>query len=420
MKRIAIIGAGAAGCFCAVELARRRPDLQITVYEAGRRPLAKVAVTGGGRCNLTNSFAEISDLSRAYPRGHRLMGRLFHVFNHEDTWRWFEAEGVPLILQEDQCVFPKSQDAMQIVHVLLERMRESGVLLKTGCRLNVLEAVPDGWSMTFADGSSDRADAVVITTGGSPKRSGIGFLERLGLEIVEPVPSLFTFKVPDAPRDLMGTVVHPAAVSLAGTKFHAEGPLLITDWGMSGPAILKLSSYAARHLAENGYQASLLVNWLAATAGEARALVQELGAGNPQKYLASRWPESLTSRLWTFLLERAGLRPDIRFAELGSKGLNRLADVLTADAYKIAGKAAFKEEFVTCGGVSLSEIHPNTLEAKRFPGLYLGGEVLDIDAVTGGFNLQAAWTCGHVIAVSLSDSVAFINFASKPSDHETC
>ena len=403
-RDIAIIGAGAAGCFCAVQLSRLRPDLRITVYEAGPRPLAKVAVTGGGRCNLTNSFAAITDLSQAYPRGHRLMKRLFHVFNHEDTWRWFEAEGVPLVLQDDQCVFPQSQDAMQIVRVLLERMREGGVLLRTGQRLTRLEPRDDRWELTFNEDETLTADAVVITTGGSPKPSGLAFLGPLGLEIVPPCPSLFTFKVPQSPKSLMGTVVEEAAVSLAGAKYKAVGPLLITDWGMSGPAVLKLSSYAARHLAENGYRATLLVNWLGETNDEqTRALIRSLAAGNLQKQVSSLHPDALTGRLWNFLLDRAGLRPDLRYAELGSKGLNRLAAVLTADPYEISGKAAFKEEFVTCGGVSLSEINPNTLEAKRFPGLYLAGEVLDIDAGTGGFNLQAAWTGGAVIARSLAE-----------------
>ncbi|MBR1406710.1 MAG: aminoacetone oxidase family FAD-binding enzyme [Bacteroidales bacterium] len=403
-RDIAIIGAGAAGCFCAVQLARRRPDFRITVYEAGAKPLAKVAVTGGGRCNLTNSFAAVTDLAQVYPRGHRLMKRLFHVFNHEDTWRWFEAEGVPLVLQDDQCVFPQSQDAMQIVRVLLERMREAGVTLRTGRRLTRLELRDDRWELTFNEDETLTADAVVITTGGSPKPSGLAFLVSLGLETIPPCPSLFTFKIPQAPRTLMGTVVEEAAVSLAGTRYKADGPLLITDWGMSGPAVLKLSSYAARYLSENGYRATLLVNWLGdASEDEVRERIRTLAAGYPQKQIASIHAPQLTGRLWEFLLTKAGLRPGLRYAELGSKGLNRLVAVLTADPYEIFGKAAFKEEFVTCGGISLSEINPNTLEAKRFPGLYLAGEVLDIDAVTGGFNLQAAWTGGAVIARSLAD-----------------
>jgi predicted Rossmann fold flavoprotein len=289
---------------------------------------------------------------------------------------------------------------MQIVNTLLERMRETGVRLKTGHRL---VGLAPGWRLTFADGSEEKADYVVITTGGSPRRNGLGFLDPLELEIIEPVPSLFTFKVPGAPRDLMGTVVKGVSVSLPGTKFKAGGPLLVTDWGFSGPAILRLSSYAARHLAGCGYRAPLLVNWMNDTEDSVRSLLGRFLREHPQKQLSSIYPEVLTGRLWTCLLERAQLRPDLRYAELGTKGLNRLVAVLTADPYGIEGKAAFKEEFVTCGGVSLSEINPNTLEAKRFPGLYFAGEVLDIDAVTGGFNLQAAWTGGYVIARSLAN-----------------
>ena len=409
---VAVIGAGAAGCFCAAELARLRPDFHITVYEAASRPLAKVAVTGGGRCNLTNSFADITDLAQAYPRGHRLMARLFRQFGPEDTWKWFEAVGVPLVLQEDQCVFPRSQDAMQIVRTLLGLLRDRGVAVRTGRKLVSLRPpgngtselpVRSGWRLVFEDGTIAEADAVVVTTGGSPKRSGLGFLDPLGLTVAEPVPSLFTFRIDGPVRELAGTVVPSASCLLAGTKFRASGPLLVTDWGMSGPAILKLSSYAARHLAENGYKATLLVNWLGdASDAEARERIVQGIRGQEKKLLSSVRPDVLTARLWAHLLARAELRPDLRAGELGSRGLNRLANVLTADSYAVAGRAKFKEEFVTCGGVDLSEINYNTLEAKRFPGLYFAGEVLDVDAITGGFNLQAAWTAGRVAAHSLA------------------
>ena len=401
---VAVIGAGAAGCFCAAELARLRPDIRVTIYEAGKRPLAKVAVTGGGRCNLTNSFKDITDLSQAYPRGHRLVSRLFRQFGPEDTRRWFEAAGVPLVLQEDQCIFPKSQDAMQVVRTLLALLRERDVTLRTGHRLTTLrpspsDAAPSRWVLGFEDGSQAGTDVVVVTTGGSPKRSGLRFLDALGLRIADPVPSLFTFKVDGPVRELAGTVVKDASCMIAGTRFRAEGPLLVTDWGMSGPAILKLSSHAARYLAENAYRGTLIVNWTGnATDREAAETVSRLLRGNEKKLLSSVHPGFLTGRLWTHLLSRAGIREDMRCAELGGKGLNRLAAVLTADDYSVTGRARFKEEFVTCGGADLSEIHSNTLEAKRFPGLYFAGEVMDVDAVTGGFNLQAAWSSGWVAA----------------------
>ena len=394
MKRIAVIGAGAAGCFCTAELRRLRPEFRVDVYEAGPKALAKVAITGGGRCNLTNSFEGIRSLAEAYPRGERLMKRLLRQFSQEDTWRWFESAGVPLVLQEDHCVFPRSQNAMDIVHALLRRM--DGVNLRL--RTSVKTVLPGSAGHLLVDGEA--YDAVVVTTGGAPK--GLSMLDGLDLEWVPTVPSLFTFTIlDDGLRSLMGLVVD-ASVSIPGTAFKAGGPLLITDWGLSGPAVLKLSSYAARYLHEAGYKAPISVNWLALNEAEVRGILQELADGNPRKQVTSTPPAGLQARLWNYLTIRAGLRNDIRWAELGSKGLNRLVATLTQDTYAIAGKTKFRDEFVTCGGVSLSNIDPSTLACKRYPGLYFAGEVLDIDAITGGFNLQAAWTTGYVAAQSIA------------------
>ncbi len=249
-----------------------------------------------------------------------------------------------------------------------------------------------------------RADIVIVTTGGSPKLSGLGMLDRLNLEIVPPVPSLFTFNIPGSPiRELMGTVVENASASLVGTKFKANGPLLITHWGMSGPAILKLSSYAARYLADNEYSATLSVNWLG-DAGEqdARAGIMSILKDNPQRLVLNTHPSELPSRLWAYLVSKCGVREDSRWAELGSKGMNRLVNTLINDGYQIRGKSRFKEEFVTCGGVALSNINLSTLESKTHPGLYFAGEVLDVDAITGGFNLQAAWSMGYTVALSVA------------------
>ena len=394
MKRIAVIGAGAAGCFCAAELRRLRPEFRVDVYEAGPKPLTKVAITGGGRCNLTNSFEGIRSLAEAYPRGERLMKRLLKQFSQEDTWRWFESAGVPLVLQEDHCVFPRSQDAMDIVHALLRRMEGANLLLRTP----VSSLIPGLTRNLLVDGAP--YDAVVVTTGGAPK--GLPMLDGLDLEWVPTVPSLFTFTIRDEGlRSLMGLVVD-ASVSIPGTAFKADGPLLITDWGLSGPAVLKLSSYAARFLHEAGYQAPLSVNWLGLNEAETREILQETAAGNPRKQVSNTPAAGLQARLWNHLIAKAGLRADIRWAELGSKGLNRLVSTLTQDTYAIAGKTKFREEFVTCGGVALGNLDPATLESKRHPGLYFAGEVLDIDAVTGGFNLQAAWTTGAVVARSIA------------------
>jgi hypothetical protein len=240
-------------------------------------------------------------------------------------------------------------------------------------------------------------DYVVVTTGGAPK--GLPFLDGLDLELVPPVPSLFTFNIPDTDlRALMGLVVD-ASISLQGTTFKASGPLLITDWGLSGPATLKLSSYAARHLAETGYKGTIAVNWLNKNENEARTDLMEAAVRNPQKLLSSVHP--VQQRLWDYLLKKAGLRPDLRWAELGNKGLNRLTSILINDTYSLNGKSKFREEFVTAGGVALGNINLNTLESKKYPGLYFAGEVLDIDAITGGFNLQAAWSTAFVCATSI-------------------
>ena len=385
--RIAIIGGGAAGCFCAIGLKRRLPDAEVTVYEAGPKLLAKVAVTGGGRCNLTNSFRDVHRLGEVYPRGEQLMRRALAAFSHEDTMRWFEAEGVRLTIQEDQCVFPVSQDAMQIVRTLERCLRDVGVRVRLNTPVERVEDLD--------------ADRIVVTTGGSSREK----LERLlpaGVEVTPCVPSLFTLKIPDeALRALMGTVVEQASLALTGTRFRAAGTLLLTDWGVSGPATLRLSSYAARHLAENGYTGTLLIGWLDAPEAAAREWIAATAAANPRKQAAGTPPAGLTARLWRHLLGRAGLREDLRWAELGSKGAARLAATLTADAYPVAGRARFKEEFVTCGGVALSGVNLNTLESKTRPGLFFAGEVLDLDAVTGGFNLQAAWSTAALVAAAM-------------------
>ena len=364
--------------------------MKVDVYESGPKPLAKVAITGGGRCNLTNSFEGIRSLGEAYPRGERLMKRLLRVFSQEDTWRWFEDAGVPLVLQDDHCVFPRSQDAMDSVHALFRRMEGVNLLLRTPVHSIGPDLTVDG----------EAYDAVVVTTGGAPK--GLPLLEGLDLEWVPTVPSLFTFTIQDEGlRALMGLVVE-ATVSIPGTTFKADGPLLITDWGLSGPAVLKLSSYAARHLHDAGYKAPLSVNWLSLSEAETRALLEELSTANPRKQVSNTPPAGLQARLWNYLTVKAGLRLDIRWAELGSKGLNKLVNTLAQDSYTIAGKTKFRDEFVTCGGVALSNLNPATLESKQYPGLYFAGEVLDIDAITGGFNLQAAWTTGYVAAQSIA------------------
>lgn len=405
---IAIIGAGAAGCFCAVEIKRHRPDSRVVVFEAGARPMQKLALTGGGRCNITNTFRAISSLAEAYPRGERLMRRAIKVFGPEDTLRWFEAEGVEFVTQSDECVFPRSQDAGQIVGVLERAMRLAGVELRCSESVTSIEksegggfelrlrctSAPNGLTSVFL------SDKVVLTIGGNSSERLSRLLPSEVL-ITPTAPSLFTLKLSDdALKALMGTVVEGAVLSLAGTRFRSEGTLLLTDWGVSGPATLKLSSYAALYLKEKEYRGTLLVSWLGLSEEQTRERLKVLSQG--QRMLVNTRPSGLTERLWQHILQRAGLRSDLRWAEIGSKGLNRLVSRLCDDEYDIVGRAKFKEEFVTCGGVDLSGVNLSTLESRGVPGLYFAGECLDVDAITGGFNLQAAWSMSELVARALT------------------
>ena len=412
MMRIAVIGGGAAGCFCAVQLGRMLGDsAAVTVYESGSRLMAKLAVTGGGRCNYTNTFESISDLRDAYPRGWQLMRRGLKVFSQEAVMAWFAAEGISPVIQEDCCVFPESQDAMHVVRVLEREMRRAGVRVLTGMAVRSIEAVQEGFRLALEprrDASmpedASEADVVVVTTGGG----ALSLLGGLDLEIESPVPSLFTFKIEDQSlRSLMGAVVGTSSLSLAGTQFRADGALLLTDWGVSGPATLRLSSYAARYLSEHQYRATLLVSWLSWSEEEAREWIGTAVSSSPRRQVSSVVPEGLTARLWRHILLRSGLRETMTWAELGSKGVNRLVSRLTADSYDIVGRCHFKEEFVTCGGVSLSAVSMSTLESRRYEGLYFAGEVLDVDAVTGGFNLQAAWTTAWMVATAVAKKANF-------------
>ena len=396
-KVISIIGGGAAGCFCAVQIKRRCPDAKVIVYEAQSKLMSKLAVTGGGRCNITNTFEGVGSLKEVYPRGDRLIKAAFHHLSPSETIWWWENEGVKLVAQEDGCVFPKSQDAMQVVRKLEELMRESGVEIMCSHRVEAINRMEDStFELRFNGKVSQYADIVVLTSGGG----ALSMLNTLNGIALEPTaPSLFTFKIKDESfTSLMGTVVDNATLSFSGTKFRSRGTLLITDWGVSGPATLKLSSYAAYYLKDSAYKATLLINYLSLSETEIRALISETCEHNAQRMMANAPLPGLTSRMWGFLMSRAGLRSDIRWAELGSKGLNRLVNTLIADPYQVDGRCRFKDEFVTAGGVSATEVNPNTLESKHFPGLYFAGEVLDIDAITGGFNLQTAWSTAFAVA----------------------
>ena len=400
---IAIIGGGAAGFMAAITAQKTDPASKVTIFERAQKVLAKVEITGGGRCNLTNSFAAITDMKQAYPRGDKLMKRLMKTFSYEDTYKWFEKHGVPLVTQEDECVFPKAQDAHAVIDCLVHQVRELGITVCCKHRLTDICQKEDGsFELMFENASHRSFHRVIVTTGGSPHARGLDYLARLGHKIEQPVPSLFTFNITDRSFcNLMGTVADPVATAIPGTKMRAEGALLVTHWGMSGPAVLKLSSYAARWLAEHDYNSPLAVSWTGRrTRQEVEEELLQLQTINPRKQLGTQHPFGLPSRLWLYILNKLGLNTAKPWGEIGRKTLNRLVETLVNDQYTIAGKGSFREEFVTCGGVSLQSVNVKTLESKVCPGLFFAGEVLDIDAITGGFNLQAAWTTGVVAGLS--------------------
>ena len=394
--KTAVIGGGAAGFFLAINLKEMCPEMEVTIFEKSKRVLAKVEVSGGGRCNCTNSFAAVSDLSQVYPRGHRLMKRLFKTFDYRDAYDWFERHGVRLTTQPDECVFPMSQDSHTIINCFLAEARRHHVEIVTGQKITSLNDLA-------------HFDFIAVTTGGMPK-SGEFLIPQSddtsgNPAVISPVPSLFTFTIDDAAlRALMGTVVDDATVMIPGTGFKASGPLLVTHWGMSGPAILRLSSYAARELHDHHYQMPLAVNWTSRKDPDILQELQTIISRHPQKQIATIRPFDLPSRLWAYLAEKTlGERARNRWQNLNKKELNRLVNALCNDGYQIAGRAAFKDEFVTCGGISLSAVNPHTLESKTLPNVFFAGEVLDIDGVTGGFNFQAAWTTAYTVAKSLCD-----------------
>ena len=411
--KIVIAGGGAAGCFCAIELKRSLgAAAEVDICEAGGKTLAKLSRTGGGRCNLTNTFRDVDDPAKVYPRGGRLMGRLFHTFSPEDTRRWFNREGILLKEEAEGRIFPVSDDAMEIVSLLRRRLREEGVRVHTGAKVLSIRTDAAGFRVEDSRNGVQRADAIVVTTGGSPAAEGLSFLDGLPVETVPPVPSLFSFNIPDKGlRALSGTVVQDTVLTLVGTRIKAGGALLVTYRGLSGPAILRLSSFAARELAGQDYKGEVRVNWLGTTDPE--AVLPSLKERYADRLVRNARPEAIPGRLWTFLTDRCGLPETLRWKQAGARQLSILAERLRADTYRIDGKSPFGEEFVTCGGVALGAVDPNTLEAKAVPGLYFAGEVLDIDAVTGGFNLQAAWTTGFRAARSIAEKTTETTWTSQ-------
>lgn len=397
---IAIIGGGAAGFFSAIAVKENYPDAKVIIFEKSNNLLAKVKISGGGRCNVTNASSSIKQLSKSYPRGEKFMHKAFQIFNNKDAMQWFELKGVPLTTQEDNCVFPKSQNSQSIIDCFLDESKRLGIKIELGVGIKTIKQIENKLEIEFIKNNYPARifDKIVVATGGSPKREGLEWLEKLGHKIEEPVPSLFTFNMPDESIvELMGIVVEKTIVSIPSTKLKSEGPLLITHWGMSGPAILKLSAFGARILSNKQYNFSVQVNWV--NEPNNNIVTDELKAianKHPNKFMVSVKPYLLPERLWLFLLEKSGFSKDKKWKDLGKNGLNKLVRILTNDEYSVKGKTTFKEEFVTCGGVSLDSIDVKTMRSKICKNLYFAGEVMDVDGITGGYNFQAAWTTAFI------------------------
>lgn len=396
--KVAVIGGGAAGFFSAISVKDNYPNAKVVILEKSLKILSKVKVSGGGRCNVTNGTTSISDLAKAYPRGGKQLKKAFKIFNTKHTMEWFESRGVALKVEPSNHVFPVSNDSQTIIDCFLKQCKRLNIAIKTKASVKSIEPKNGQLVLHFNHKASETFDKVIVATGGSPKRSGLEWLEALGHEIKNPVPSLFTFKIPKNDiTKLMGIAVKSALVTVQGTKLKQCAPLLITHWGMSGPAILKLSAFGARILSDRNYQFKAQVNW---TGIQNVNLVFEnlenIAKKHPNKLLQNAKPFDLSERLWLFLLSKAELSHQKKWGELGKKGLNKLTSILTFDVYEVNGKTTFKEEFVTCGGVSLASIDFKTMQSRVCKNLYFSGEVLDIDGITGGYNFQSAWTTGFI------------------------
>jgi predicted Rossmann fold flavoprotein len=399
--RIAIIGGGAAGCFAAANIPHLS-GLEVALFEKTGKVLQKVRVSGGGRCNVTHECDDVPELIDAYPRGKQLLKRSLFRFPPQQTIDWFQSRGVKLKVEEDGRMFPITDSSETIIDCIWQQMMANNAQVFYHKSLAKVELQNGRFILHFADTSVESADRLLITTGGYPKAEQYQWLEALGHGIHRPVPSLFTFNMPGNPiTELMGVSVPAATVKVAGTKISATGPLLITHWGMSGPAVLKTSALGARELADRGYDFRILINWTGSADDDLKEAFQKLRRDSGGAFVAGKNTFDLPRRLWEHQLQQCGIKEDTRWGELSAAAQNKLHERLLRDTYEVKGKTTFKEEFVTCGGINISEIDPQTMQSRVVPGLYFAGEVLDVDGITGGYNFQHAWSSGYIAAQNI-------------------
>lgn len=402
-KHLVVIGGGAGGFFCAVNAARMNPGLQVTIVEKTSKLLSKVRISGGGRCNVTHALFDIGEMSKRYPRGQNFVKKTFHQFFTTDTVNWFEQRGAKLKAEKDGRMFPVTDSSQTIIACLLQEANLYGVDIRMNAEVKKLAKNSGQFAVHLASGQQLTADFICLASGGYPKASMFDWLQNLGHSFAAPVPSLFTFNLPGHPiTALMGVSVEMARVKIEGSKLVEEGPVLLTHWGLSGPAVLRLSAWGARELEQKQYTFKVHLNWLPETNEQSlKETFIEMRRLHAAKKISNH-NVGLPNRLWQFLLEKSGINEDLRFADLPAKIENALIRNLVDFVVEVKGKTAFKEEFVTAGGINLSEVDPNTLMSRIVSNLFFAGEVLDVDGITGGFNFQHAWTSGWIAAKSIS------------------
>lgn len=404
--KIIVIGGGAAGFFGAITCKAFDPESEVIILEKTNKLLSKVKVSGGGRCNVTHACFDNNVLLKNYPRGHKELRKTFQQFSTKDTIAWFQSRGVKLKTEADGRMFPVSDSSESIIECLVSEANMLGVKIWPQQSVKAINPEATGFSIYTDSDKPIFADKVLIATGGSPQLSGYHWLGKTQHTIVSPLPSLFTFNSPENEyKDLMGVAIPNAYIRIAGTCFVQSGPLLITHWGFSGPAILKLSAWAARDLAAKEYQFNVLVNWIGEEYSETslRAYLDVFKNENGKKIIQSNQLFGLAQRLWKKLCTHADISEELRWSEIPKKQFNKLIDNLLNTTFEIKGKTTFKEEFVTAGGINLQEINLETLESKLHKGLYFAGEIIDVDGITGGFNFQNAWTTGYLAGKNMAE-----------------
>lgn len=411
-KRLIVIGGGAAGFFCAVNAARLNAALEVVIIEKTGKLLSKVKVSGGGRCNVTHHCFSIAEMVKKYPRGESFLKKAFHHFFTKDTIEWFKERGVELKAESDGRMFPVTDSSQTIIDCLMREVNKYGVEILMNREVKGVTIDHGPWTIDqkqfaidLGNDTIEYADYVCIASGGYPKASQFDWLKNSGNTIQEPAPSLFTFNMPgNTITALMGITVEQVAVKIIGTKLSESGPLLITHWGMSGPAILKLSAWGAKELKMKNYEFVIHMNWVPAfNENSLREKFQQIRFDIAAQKIVNRNPFGLPQRLWQYLLQQSGIHEDMRWADLPAKEQNKLVKNLCAQEFAVKGKTTFKEEFVTAGGITLNEIDHNTMQSKINPNLFFAGEVIDVDGVTGGFNFQNAWTTGFIAAKAIAN-----------------